>query len=281
MLSSILERVRADRTLCLGIRADYINVYYRGGNLLRVKRLGSQYGADFDPNYLANPDLLPRPHPTDIAAWISMIPILKDAMDRSGKLKIEREIQQSILRDNNFCSSASSSDYYICDIEYAISRGNFRFDIVGVRWPSDRASRKRDRGHRLVFGEVKQGDNALDGNSGLHDHIRDVNEHLADPKVVDATKAEMITVFNQKRALGLLDCKKDLVAFSDDPPLLVLVLVNHDPEKKRLRELLRSLPESPNAEVRIATSSLMGYGLYHHCVLTVEDALARFGDRIQ
>ena len=35
VLSPLRDRVLADRSLCLEIRDDYLNIYYRGGNLLR------------------------------------------------------------------------------------------------------------------------------------------------------------------------------------------------------------------------------------------------------
>ena len=54
------------------------------------------------------------------------------------------------------------------------------------------------------------------------------------------------------------------------------MLVNHDPDKSRLHELLRALPPSPHAELRIATGSLLGYGLYDPAILTVGEALSRF-----
>lgn len=278
----------------MGIRADCINVYYRGGNLLRVHRRPppqtdptcSRYEASFHPNYgvgreLPNlPPVLTRSE--DVQTWLDAFPVLKDAMDRSDRLGVEREIQQSILRDNNFCSSANSTDYYVCDIEYSRSRADaFRFDIVGVHWPSEPNVRKRGDGRRLFFAEVKQGDKALGGKSGLHSHIRHVNAHLADTQNVTAIKAEMIEVFNQKRKLGLLEPGRELVSFSDEPPLLILVLVNHDPQSLPLGKMLRDLPEHPNVDLRVATSSLMGYGLYEHCVMTVEAALERFGDLIQ
>ena len=44
--------------------------------------------------------------------------------------------------------------------------------------------------------------------------------------------------------------------------------------------LLRSLPPSPHAELRIATGSLLGSGLYDPAILTVDEALARFEDCI-
>lgn len=38
ILHPLLERVKQDHTLMLSIRKDYINIYYRGGSILKVKR---------------------------------------------------------------------------------------------------------------------------------------------------------------------------------------------------------------------------------------------------
>lgn len=77
-----------------------------------------------------------------------------------------------------------------------------------------------------------------------------------------------------------MDCCKDLSGFTAEPPLLLLMLADHDPDTSRMREVLPMLPESPHAELRIVISSLMGHGLYEPGVLTVDDTLIRLGDRI-
>ncbi len=87
----------------------------------------------------------------------------------------------------------------------------------------------------------------------------------------------MANVFNQKRQLGLIKCKNPLAGFSDEKPILLLMMVNHDPSKTRLRQLVRDLPESRYADVRVGTSSLMGYGLYEPTILAPDDAVARLG----
>jgi hypothetical protein len=277
LLAPLRERVVRDRSLCLELRENYINVYYRGGNLMKVSAANGGYAAFFDIKYFeGSAPIMPSPwlrDASDVAAWLAALPTLKQAMDlwQPGE---EREVQQLILRDNTVSGNARSTDYYVCDIEYANHHG--RFDLVAVHWPSTPAARKKQDGRRLVLGEVKFGDGALDGTAGLHAHVNDVNAHLAVPENLDGLKLEMVRVFNQKRALGLIDCEKDLVGFSAEPPILLLVLVNHDPDKSRLRELLRAMPPSPHAELRIATGSLLGYGLYDPAILTVGEALSRF-----
>jgi len=188
--------------------------------------------------------------------------------------KEEREAQQIILRDNNFGGVSRATDYYFCDIEYANSHG--RFDLVGVHWPSKGADRKQSAGRRLVLAEVKYGDGAISGKSGLHSHIVDINNFVSQGSNLADLKAEMVTVFNQKRALGLLNCGRDLEAFSDDPPMLMLVLVNHDPDSEKLRKALATLPSSDLADVYIAASCCMGYGLFDPAVSPLEDARVRF-----
>lgn len=276
-LASIRERVERDKSLCLELRQDYINVYYRGGNAIRISSTDGGYLAFFDPKYFTSEvPAMPAPllrDTSDAQAWLATLPMLKEAIDLTQPGE-EREIQQLILRDNNVGGVARSTDYYICDIEYATPNG--RFDLVAVRWPSTSAQRKKQRGHRLVLGEVKFGDGALSGKAGIHAHINDVNAYLARSGNLDKLKQEMSNVFNQKRSLGLIDCEKDLLEFGDEPPLLLLIFVNHDPDKSRLRQLLCALPPSPHVELRIATSSLLGYGLYDQAIYTVEDALSHF-----
>lgn len=277
LLAPLRERVVRDRSLCLGLRDEYINVYYRGGNVLELRRVKDGYKASFETDYFRGkvPSMPPSclREASDVEAWLAALPTLKQAIDlwQPGE---EREVQQLILRDNNFGGIARSTDYYVCDIEYANAHG--RFDFVAVRWPSKPSVRKKQDGHRLVLGEVKFGDAALDGTSGLHAHVHGVNNYLAEPGSLAALKTEMLSVFNQKRELGLIDCGKELEGFSDEPPLLLLVLVNHDPDKSRLRDLLRTLPPSPHAALRVATGSLLGYGLYDPAILTIDEALARF-----
>lgn len=276
LLAPLRERVDQDRSVCLGIRGEYINVYYRGASVLRVCRDKDGYAAFFDTRYFGGTVPSMPPHSlrneSDVAAWLAALPTLKQAIDlwEPGE---EREVQQLILRDNNRGGIARSTDFYVCDIEYANAHG--RFDFVAVRWPSTSNARKRQDGHRLVLGEVKFGDAALDGTSGLHAHVNDINNYLAEPGALAALKTEMLRVFNQTRELGLIDCKKELEGFSDEPPLLLLVLVNHDPDRSRLRELLRTLPPSPHAALRVASSCLLGYGLYDPAILTIDEALTR------
>ncbi|PKM86491.1 MAG: hypothetical protein CVU87_12030, partial [Firmicutes bacterium HGW-Firmicutes-12] len=50
-LRPVLDSVLCDDTLCLEIRDNYINIYYRGGNMLRIAEKPSGYSVAFDIKY--------------------------------------------------------------------------------------------------------------------------------------------------------------------------------------------------------------------------------------
>lgn len=285
-LAELTATVKSDATLCLELRGDYVNVYYRGGNLMALRDSGQsagEYFVSFDTNYFAPREAIALPDCTirnrdDLTHWLALWPELKRAMDRwlsRTRTNAEKEFQQLALRDNNFGSVARSTDYYICDLEFQSEYG--RFDMIAVHWPSESAIRKKARDRRLVFVEVKYGDSAL---QNLHAHVGHVNHFAEDPHRLTPFKEDMVNVFNQKWELELVDCRKKLQSFSAERPILLLLFANHDPQKSALSELLRSLPDSPHVDVRIATASFLGYGLYEQCVHPVRTVLERFGDYV-
>ena len=274
-LSPLREMVTLDPTLCLELRGHYINVYYRGGNLMKVEQRRDGYAFSFDDQYFADNNSVELPPRDDAPAWLKVAPKLKRAIDEH-RPKEEREFQQMLLRVNNFGRIARATDYYVCDIEHQSKQG--RFDLVAVHWPTSKRGDAESR--RLVLMEMKYGDSDLDGETGIRSHIADVNEFLSQPEDVQAFKQDMVAVFNQKLRLGLIDCGKNLTSFSDCKPMLLLVLANHQPRSSKLRDVLADLPESPHAELCIATASFMGYGLYDQGVHTISQARERFGDYI-
>ena len=286
-LAPLTEEVRSDHTLCLELRGSYINIYYRGGSLMKIEEKSDNvYFVTFDKNYFAREnDIVDLPEGNiqkkdDIVKWLNVSPCLKRAMDHYFAIhdKSEREFQQLVVRENNFSRIVRSTDYYVCEIEYEI--GQRKFDMIAAHWPSKPRVRQEASGRRLVFIEMKYGDDALEGSAGLCKHIKDINDFLNDPGALKCLKEDMVKVFNQKRKLKIMDCGKDLESFCDTPPICLLVLANHDPGKSKLRVVLDTLPECPKADLRIATASFFGYGLYDQGVHTVEEFRKRFPDYI-
>ena len=287
-LNRILEAVKSDSSLALEIRKDYINIYYRGGNLIKISEKNGVYSAYFNLDYLISgrkyslsSTLKTYSHVTE---WLETIPLLKNEMDLwFGKNpKNEREFQQLMVRENNFKGTAKGTDYFICDIEYANTEG--RFDLIAAYWPSSGAARKNNQNVGLAVIEMKYMDGALAGKAGILTHIKDMKKYF-DPagNNLALLKEEMKQVFNQKKELGLIDNEKKIEKFSDRKLEYIFVFANHDPDSKILYNELQKVQMLAGAlpfELKFATSNFMGYGLYKQNIYSLDDFLKIFHKQI-
>lgn len=290
-LKELLDYVKRDNTLDLQIREDYINIYYQGGNVLKVSEKVGKYLFVFDENYLkACPfiKIVTLEGYQKTKDWNAYFPLAKQAMDFyfSENRKEEREFQQLVVRENNYSSIANSTDYFIIDIEYD-NRDGARFDIIAIQWDSTSTARQLPKGYKpkLVIFEMKYGDTALNGSSGMEKHCSDFKTFTSKRATVSAFKHEMLQLFQQKRTLGLIpplikiDAKgnsKPIVEFEDQIEFIFLI-ANHDPESTKLQNELTHLV---NHDVKFIASNFMGYGLYNQNVFTLEKFMHRFQRQI-
>ena len=283
VLHELLCRVKADDTLDLQIRDDAINVYYRGLNLVEVSLSpASGYKFHFDPNYFRPEAALPGtptraavmgnlPNPvvrvSDCQLWLLVVPLLKDAIDRYFtivKAAREKEIQQVMVRENNYGDPnvATATDYFVIDVEYA-KDDHGRADLVAVCWPSTPHVRTRRKNRRLAIVELKFGDGEVAGRSGLLAHVKNAGLLAANATRIDFCK-EMLDVYAQKHALGLLGGAPPLASVDDTGLDFIIVVANHDPAKSALkRELAAIIGNYPaNLTLWVASASQFGYGLF-------------------
>jgi len=285
----LLEYVKRDNTLDIEIRENYINIYYRGGNALKVTGIGDKrYNYHFDREYLKTATFLSEEtinaYKTKLD-WNNYFPVVKQAMDFyfTKYSKEEREYQQIVVRENNYSSIANSTDYFIADIEYD-NRKNARFDIVAIEWLSDASIRKLKNGYKpkLVVIEMKYGDGAFKGSAGISKHITDFNNFIANPQTVSEFKEEMLDVFRQKRQLGLIPClsgdkNSNVVTQVADEIEMMFLIVNHDPASSILQAELNSLD---NHNIKFITSNFTGYGLFKENVFDYHEFIQRFKSQL-
>jgi hypothetical protein len=285
LLHPILERIRQDDTLMLAIRGNYINIYYRGGNLLRLSEQGNySYQSFFDDQYNKNKKFIPVLPTTiknqnDARAWVDEFQSLKEIMDifLSNKSKPEREFQQLVARENNNSTISNESEYFVSDIEFADLGLGARFDMLAIRWL---ASQRKDGSNcQAALIEMKYGDGALGGNAGLLKHLQDIDALVSDDDKYKSLLETIESQFNQLDELGLLrfnrsrnGTKVKLVA--SDKPEVIFILANHNPRSTKLSSILDS-PEvvaygqSMHFDLRFFVSSFAGYGLHANCMLTL------------
>ena len=110
ILKPIHSRLKRDHTLMLAIRNGYVNIYYRGGNILKITEQAKGYQTSFNNRY-KSPDserTIPQSpqviiNQTDAHNWVDSFAERKIIMDDffAKKGKSEREFQQLIARENN------------------------------------------------------------------------------------------------------------------------------------------------------------------------------------
>ena len=122
------------------------------------------------------------------------------ALNTIGISHDEKNVQQEISMNNR-----GATHYTVIDVEYAVSRNsNFfyngelekkvpRFDIIAV-----------DKKGQLYVIELKTGLGAIEGVSGIREHIDCFNHTIGRDTTGDFRK-EMTDLLEQKKALNLID----------------------------------------------------------------------------
>jgi hypothetical protein len=287
LLHPILDRVKQDHTLMLSIRKDYINIYYRGGNILRVKeQQNGSYSAFFDNEYNKSKALSPALPGTiesmDAArTWVGSLQDLKGIMDLyfSKHPKPEREFQQLVARENNYSTISNESEYFISDIEVVDLGQGARFDILAIRWPA--SQRKKGSKCKAAFIEMKYGDGALSGSAGLLKHLKDIDDFLSTNSHKNYLLLTLENQFNQLEQLGLLNFNKGksnatVALNTSDKPEVIFILANHNPRSKKLNAILSdpqfdAYDKSRHFDLRFYIASFAGYALHADCMVTLAE----------
>jgi hypothetical protein len=275
-LASLTRKVQRDDTLMLALRGNYINIYYRGGSILKLKETkNGGYDVEFDTDYSKEADLA-LPQPSCITTrehceiWVAALPMLKEIMNSyfSGKRKAEREFQQLVAWENNRSIISSDTEYFITDIEFADAEQNARLDMLGLKWLSN--NRKDETLCRPVFIEMKYGIGAYDGEAGIAKHIADLQDILTNTVKCESLNNTISDQFAQLLDLGLVHFNKSAKynrAVVSGRPEVVFVLANHNPRSKKLLNILSDIEEPTEFDLRFFNASFAGYGMHDACML--------------
>lgn len=296
-LNPLLKEVQEDDTLCLELRGNFdepnqkdeaINIYYRGGSLFKVKRVNNGYTILFDTKYTEGQNITLDGKP-NVDKAVSEISFYKRAMDKWFKkhLKMERELQQFIVRENNNTNISNSTDYFIIDIEYAISEKesatetyelddlNGRFDMIAFRWLSTERNNNTKKNVSLSLIELKYGDGSYGGTAGIEKHLKDFKLFLDNKKRVQAFCEDMAMVFKQKCALGLVKDfteEKGNIKINDNDTEAVFIFANHNPKSDALKNVLAPIEQKDYIfPIKVARASMMGTCLHIRNMMDFED----------
>ena len=288
-LFPILTRVQNDQTLMPAIRDGYINLYYRGGNLVRVseKHTGT-YEATFDENYnIAGAVLSQCPqfiqNQQDTMQWVKSFSQRKEWMNTYFAIheKPEREFQQVVVRENNVSTVSNAGEYFIVDIEAVYAKLSARFDMLAIRWPA--GSRNSVAHCRPALIEMKYGDEALDGTSGILKHLQDMESLIANRSHYETLLESMSVQFEQLYELELFKFNRSknsrpMKLAVGLKPEVIFLFANHNPRSMKLKNILAS-PEcsayqySELFDLRFFVSSFAGYTMHSRNMKTLNEII--------
>jgi hypothetical protein len=120
-LHPIITRVKSDQTLMLAIRDGFINIYYRGCDILRLTETRKEgYSTFFDNTYNKSGHEMPDSparilNTVDANKWVDSFLLRKRVLDEflSAKGHSEKEFQQLVARENNTSTISNESEYFI------------------------------------------------------------------------------------------------------------------------------------------------------------------------
>lgn len=219
-LNFFLKQVKSKKNLLsLQIRNDYINIYYRGGNLLKISQKKTGYSFHFDEKYCLNKgndsnyQTLKALDSSSVKDYIGAFKIIMKEMDSWLEChpKNEREYQHSLLVNNPS----------IIDIEYQINYKNhegmakaMRFDMIMLQ------------DNKIIIVENKYGEGAVSGNAGLAKHYDDICRVLNNNKLYNELVNSINNIASAKFKLGLID--KEISNIEEYKPVILFLLANYN-----------------------------------------------------
>ena len=234
-LSWFLEEVKLNDKLCLEIRKDYINIYYMGGNALRIIQKKNGYRFEFDEKYC-----LDEKTRTKVKAFRTIddyrdnFSLLLSEMDAwfDEFPKEERRIQHELIKQN-------TSGFCIIDIEYAGSyisedgkKKNFRLDMLAVH------------NNNLVIVENKVGEKSMGGSAGIVKHYNDISAIIESEEAKKNLLESARSIASNKRELGLptADITIDMIE-------ILFVLIDFNKKSKMLTNQLAKINPAYNLKI--------------------------------
>lgn len=266
-LSKLFQVVQEDPELAFEIRNDNsVKIYYRKKKLLTIK------GDKKSPNKLSefiSSDYYKKTNPEAKILELRYEDLIKKDSIRSyfdqakkyayqHSYGAEFELQQNVMLSN----SSLDNRYLAVDMEWAFPQQDIseeerisrtRIDLLIVDLKKKEANQKYD----FYITEVKLGAKAIDGPSGIQDHIKKSNEIINNENACNTLRNDIQNIIAQKKYLGIISGNKDPkeIILEDKPKIMLLLAYRSQREKidfeNKIKEISTKLPSHYMNDLKI------------------------------
>ena len=228
-LVAIHKKIQSNNNLCICIRDGYINIYYGGGNALKITEQKRNYKLEFDEKYCINgvdDGMIQKIRDLEtISDYVASFDLILKIMDHwfNRYPKPEREVQQELLLRNK----------NIIDIEYQV-KNKSRYDMIMTNQD------------KLVIVENKFGTGSISGKAGLFKHYNDIQDLIDNHK--DELIRSMENIIRAKQALGI-SC--DTMANQINEIEILFLCIDYKPQSDRLKNEVDKIRECKKHAAKI------------------------------
>lgn len=206
--------------LFLGIRLNYINLYYRSASICRVESARRGLRCKIANKYLN------RNNESGYSE-ISVDELFEKYEEIKKNIRAlaspEKVAQQILIRNNNN-NRCEGANWHCIDMEYIKKRNSRKEDLFGR---FDIIAISRQKPYRTALIELKYGTGAIGGKSGVCKHANDFYQFLNKNEFENHLKGEICAIVNSYRELTASPlpkvCKEEFVS---EPEIYFIALNN-------------------------------------------------------
>lgn len=241
-LKKLLDVVKGEPDLLFEIRKDdVVMIYYRKGKILTIKytkRREIQI-IPLDEGYYRGVAQAEVIDGKQIVAKLDDTSFLRKYFKQAkalidNKEKTEFSVQQNIALGRR----SYDNRFLVVDMEWQFPQANIR--------PSDRVVKTRidliivdtlpnEAGTNDIYlAELKVGNDATKGKSGIEDHIRSTKTITDQAGVCDCIKSDVESIIAIKSELGLIMGERKTLKFSPKPKMMMILAYRGEEEQRKL-----------------------------------------------
>lgn len=202
----------------IGIRDGYINLYYNCDSIAKISK-GRTLTAEISPFYASQKKL-------DGSEMRDKYEDIKEKSDNRNKE--EKQAQQYLYIANN---QNPNSRWFCIDIEYTKS---FKGERTASGWRFDLIAISKEKPFRVALIELKYGNGALGGKSGIRKHIKDFYD-FHKHNSFKILRPEIVSIISSLDKIGV-EIPNTLKGITEDDfnlePEYYFIILNNIPNKE-------------------------------------------------